>query len=445
VHKLASIATFAVLLATLASPARAATLQPAEHGDFSYYTFALTWQPGFCNSGTPCLDDQPHSAPIGLHGLWASLPGTLSATGITSPQWWDRGCDYFAPSDAAPAIDAPLQARLSSVMPHLASSLLTHEYDKHVRCFGFDASAFFTTELAMLDAVAASSFGRDLVEHEGGEASHAAIVAAFESAFATTSAASLQLRCTLDPVRGPQLEQLWITIDAAKLDEFPAAAALIDAPIAQDTCPASFHLPAWNASGFEADVPQNLGELEAAVAAYYGDGRYDAQVRAIEADAQRFLDGRVAAGEKKPALVLDIDDTSLSTLGYELAHGFAFDPTSWNVAAERGFPPIESTLDLAKHAAAEGVAVIFITGRRSTQERLTRKNLSDAGYSVTALYMRPPGDHALSVVAFKSSARAAVEARGYTVVESIGDQWSDLAGGHAERDYKLPNPMYVLP
>jgi hypothetical protein len=31
------------------------------------------------------------------------------------------------------------------------------------------------------------------------------------------------------------------------------------------------------------------------------------------------------------------------------------------------------------------------------------------------------------------------------VLETIGDQWSDLEGGHAERAYKLPNPMYFLP
>ena len=35
--------------------------------------------------------------------------------------------------------------------------------------------------------------------------------------------------------------------------------------------------------------------------------------------------------------------------------------------------------------------------------------------------------------------------RGYTIIFSMGDQDSDLAGGYAERTFKLPNPVYYLP
>jgi hypothetical protein len=31
------------------------------------------------------------------------------------------------------------------------------------------------------------------------------------------------------------------------------------------------------------------------------------------------------------------------------------------------------------------------------------------------------------------------------VVVNLGDQMSDLDGGHAERMYKLPNPFYFVP
>jgi len=30
-------------------------------------------------------------------------------------------------------------------------------------------------------------------------------------------------------------------------------------------------------------------------------------------------------------------------------------------------------------------------------------------------------------------------------VANVGDQLSDLAGGHAGRDFKLPNPFYHIP
>ena len=34
---------------------------------------------------------------------------------------------------------------------------------------------------------------------------------------------------------------------------------------------------------------------------------------------------------------------------------------------------------------------------------------------------------------------------GYTIVANMGDQPSDLAGGHAERAFLLPNPFYRIP
>ena len=190
---------------------------------------------------------------------------------------------------------------------------------------------------------------------------------------------------------------------------------------------------------------QNLSQLKSAIADYYTSGSYATEVSAIEADAQKFLDERIAAGVKKPALVLDIDDTSLLTFGYERQHDFGFDDASWNAAAAKGFPAIEATLALVKHAKAENVTIIFVTGRRAPQTELTRANLLAAGYPVDALSMRPVDDRAASVVPYKSGERAKYEAQGFDVVETIGDQWSDLAGGHAERAYKLPNPMYFLP
>ena len=35
--------------------------------------------------------------------------------------------------------------------------------------------------------------------------------------------------------------------------------------------------------------------------------------------------------------------------------------------------------------------------------------------------------------------------QGYTILLSMGDQESDLAGGYAEKTFKLPNPVYYLP
>ena len=48
-------------------------------------------------------------------------------------------------------------------------------------------------------------------------------------------------------------------------------------------------------------------------------------------------------------------------------------------------------------------------------------------------------------IPFKSAARGEIEAKGYHIVVNIGDQYSVLAGGYAERVFKLPDPFYYIP
>jgi ribonuclease I len=241
-----SICLFA-FLAVAIGPAAAAPLTPAVHGDFGHYTFALTWQPGFCATDGGCLADQPKAALIGLHGLWASRPKTLIDRGVVPQQWWGKGCDYFGRSEAAPSLNATVQGQLDAVMPHIAHSLLTHEYDKHVRCFGFDPNQFFATELAMRAAVVDGAFGRYLLGLAGTKVAHADVIAAFKKDFSTDLTTSLQLQCDKDAHGHPILTQFWMTLRTDKLAAFPGADSLMATPASQyeDTCPATFRVPAW--------------------------------------------------------------------------------------------------------------------------------------------------------------------------------------------------------
>jgi len=230
----------------MAAGVRALPLTPAQHADFAHYTFALTWQPGFCSTAGGCLRDQPRDVLIGLHGLWASRPRSLIARGVSAPQWWRRGCDFYHHSDRAPPLAHAMRARLDRLMPHLKDSLLTHEYDKHVQCFGFDAQRFFATELQMRRQVVDSTFGRYLVvTARGHRVRHADVTAAFMRAFRTDQSSALQLRCEHDVARGAVLTQLWITLHADALPRFPRGGSLMNAPIAQDNCPARFQVPGW--------------------------------------------------------------------------------------------------------------------------------------------------------------------------------------------------------
>lgn len=237
----------AVVLGLLtAAGAQALPLLAARHADFSHYTFALTWQPGFCGTAGGCLRDQPHDVLIGLHGLWASRPRSLIERGISAPQWWSRGCDYYHHSDPAPRLSQATLKRLDSVMPHLQDSLLRHEYDKHVQCFGFDAQEFFDTALRMRRQVLYSAFGRYLIGSARGHVVRRTdVIDAFLHAFHTNQPAALQLRCERDAGGNEVLTQLWITLHAGGLARFPRGGSLMNAPIAQDDCLARFQVPDW--------------------------------------------------------------------------------------------------------------------------------------------------------------------------------------------------------
>lgn len=226
--------------------AGAAPLKPARHGDFHHYTFALTWQPGFCASARDCAPDSPRVL-IGLHGLWASRPESLIHHRIAAPKWWARGCDFFHHSNRPPPIAPALRVALLAVMPHLPKSLLVHEYDKHVQCFGFDPNAFFQTELRMRQWIVDSAFGRHLKRQLAGQTvSHAALIEAFKASFHTSDDTALQLRCEHDARHHTVLTQLWITVQADRLQAFPGPAALMQAQQKQDNCPAHFLVPAWS-------------------------------------------------------------------------------------------------------------------------------------------------------------------------------------------------------
>ena len=138
--------------------------------------------------------------------------------------------------------------------------------------------------------------------------------------------------------------------------------------------------------------------------------------------ATAYLASRLPDSRVKAAIVLDIDNTALESK----YHPDAYAPAT---------PPV---LALAKQAQAAGAAVFFVTNRPDIIKLWTQGNLSSVGYEWKGLYMRPTfsGDSAQTV---KTNARIKIEGLGYTIVANIGNSDSDLAGGHAERTFKLPD------
>jgi len=210
--------------------------------------------------------------------------------------------------------------------------------------------------------------------------------------------------------------------------------------------------------------PQNLDVAKKKVEHFYGD-RGDHQpsptspwaneVNAQVGRADQHLRERLAAGVANPAIVLDIDDTSETTYPVQAEHGFSNDDQMLHQAIrDNRLPAIAQTRDLANWAKAHGVRVFFITGRKEPLRQPTAAGLQAVGFpQPDGLFLKPTGkapDYLqcgthCTTVQYKAGTRAHLEQQGSTIIANLGDQFSDLRGGHSERSYKLPNPIYYIP
>jgi predicted secreted acid phosphatase len=188
---------------------------------------------------------------------------------------------------------------------------------------------------------------------------------------------------------------------------------------------------------------------------YIDSGRYEQDFARVVDGARRWMEQH-AASARMPAIVLDIDETSLSNWPAYRVNGWGR-VVNGPCDLERGpcglrawqalgrSKALAPTLALARRARELGVAVFFISGRPPNLREATERNLREQGYRWTGVVLLPEGAKFPSAVEFKAPERRRIAEQGYTILLSMGDQESDLAGGYAERTFKLPNPVYYLP
>jgi predicted secreted acid phosphatase len=162
-----------------------------------------------------------------------------------------------------------------------------------------------------------------------------------------------------------------------------------------------------------------------------------------------------------PAILLDVDDTTLNTYSYEIYSNFVYNPTTNAnfvlAASPNVFPAVPGMPGLVSQAEADGYAILFLTGRPSSQAAATLQNLAADGYGTfqpSQLYTKDytvdtwlaPCATTCTTDQYKTLTRQYIEqVLGYDIVANFGDQFSDLNGDFADRSFKLPNPMYFLP
>jgi HAD superfamily, subfamily IIIB (Acid phosphatase) len=213
----------------------------------------------------------------------------------------------------------------------------------------------------------------------------------------------------------------------------------------------------------------NAGDWENTLRTYHDSGVYLNQVSQVDAVADRqvnrsahFAARRAAVARaahhghghghgngnghhKKLAIVFDVDETLLSNYTAIDADNFTFGPKSQAEATEEIGTAIPSSLKLFNDAKARGITIFLITGRRENTRVHTTSNLTREGFTGYKQLILKPDASTDSTVVYKGNARAGIEQQGYRIIANVGDQYSDLAGGHADVAYKLANPFYFLP
>lgn len=205
-------------------------------------------------------------------------------------------------------------------------------------------------------------------------------------------------------------------------------------------------------SNIYAQEPMNLQDAKDAIVTYYDSGEYSKDVKKVAKEAMNALNATIdhknIANNAKYAVVFDIDDTCLS--GYERMKGLSFGGNLelWHAGElQAKDPAIPEILNLYKAIQKAGVKVFFITGRYPEEQKATEENLKRAGYtSWENIYFKPANYKEVykGNVDYKTSMRKQIEQQGYEIIFNVGDQNSDLLGEHADKDFKLPNPLYRI-
>lgn len=243
----------------------------------------------------------------------------------------------------------------------------------------------------------------------------------------------------------------------------------------------------WDGGGglpyLGSDAPYNAGDWENALREYHDSGVYEQQIAKVDALASRWLKwapsykrfafkhkrgkfvrmARHGHGRhrghgprphgprghghhgKKLAIVFDIDETVLSNYTAIEADDFTYDENSQHQAENQIGQAIAPSKELYDLAHSKSIAVFYITGRPEDERQDTDENLDREGLGEYEQLYLEPADFTGTTVDYKSGARADIERQGYRIIASVGDQYSDLAGGHEDVAFKLPNPFYFLP
>ncbi len=194
----------------------------------------------------------------------------------------------------------------------------------------------------------------------------------------------------------------------------------------------------------EEKKPVNLSIAKEEVKEYYESGKFDEELNIVIADA---IDKFSQVEFKENSVVIfDVDETALDNYGLaeQMGFGYVYEMNKkWN--AELKAPAIDQVKELYDFLLSKGSKIIFLTGRNLPEYDATYQNLKNAGYTVFDTLITQIGDEKkMKSREFKSSKRVWLTEKGYEIIGTVGDQWTDLEGEFHGIQVKIPNYLYLI-
>jgi len=188
----------------------------------------------------------------------------------------------------------------------------------------------------------------------------------------------------------------------------------------------------------------NLDLIKIEIASYYESGSYDKEVDEVITNAiKEFESVKV---EDSSVVIFDIDETALSNYEIMKDIDFGYVPEIWDEWIEKASAPaIHGVKNLYDYLTGKEIRIIFLSGRKDYNYDGTFRNLNAAAYNkFDTLIVRMKDEYSLGAVDFKSRKREELTAKGYKIIGTVGDQWSDLEGSYHGIQVKIPNYIYYI-
>ncbi len=191
-------------------------------------------------------------------------------------------------------------------------------------------------------------------------------------------------------------------------------------------------------------APLNLEIAKDDVMNYYDSGKYDAELDNVVKHAESEFNS-IQPGDST-VVIFDVDETILSSYDFEKDLDFGYVMPLWDkYILEAKEPAIKQTKSLCDFLVKKGFKIIFLTGRKNDQYNATYKNLFNDGFTkFDTLIVRQPPEFDYTALKYKSLQRTELTNRGYKIVGTVGDQYSDLDGPYHGIQVKIPNYLYII-